>query len=231
MRNDRYYAVSYRVEGPTTSDADDQYVGTLSRNANERDTILLKLIARPQMQPGFRSIWKRMMRNRYTIGVPNINPQDARLGMWYYRSTNDSADVIDGAQPRSVAESDSSSMPEVARRGSSLRYAPTTTPRITFSSIRHISPSGRTTSARLLRPCPRSALTLSSKKSKCGNPRPTCVRFRPTRLLPTPNCRRYGLLPAKCIRQILHRPRSKPVLLRGGALCFWISAVMMLILT
>ncbi len=102
LRNDRYYAVSYRVEGPTTSDADDEYVGTLSRNANERDTILLKLIARPQMQPGFRAIWKRMMRNRYPIGVPNINAQDARLGMWYYRSTNDSADVIDGAQDKIV---------------------------------------------------------------------------------------------------------------------------------
>lgn len=102
LRNDRYYAVSYRIEGPTTSDADDLYYGTLSRNANERDTVVLKLIARPQMQPGFRKIWKRMMRNRYPVGMPNMNAQDAKLGMWYYRSTNDSTDVLEGAPDKVV---------------------------------------------------------------------------------------------------------------------------------
>ncbi len=102
LRNDRYYAVSYRIEGATTAEEDDEYYGTLSRNANERDTVVLKLIARPQMQPGFRTIWKRMMRNRYTVGVPNINAQDAKLGMWYYRSTNDSTDVLEGAPDKIV---------------------------------------------------------------------------------------------------------------------------------
>ncbi|MFN5876831.1 MAG: cell surface protein SprA, partial [Ignavibacteria bacterium] len=85
IRNDRYYAVGYRVEGKTVENSDDEYYGTLTTNANERDTLILKLIARPQMQPGFRTLWKRMMRNRYNIGVPNINPQEAKIGMWYYR--------------------------------------------------------------------------------------------------------------------------------------------------
>ncbi|MFM8770569.1 MAG: cell surface protein SprA, partial [Candidatus Kapaibacterium sp.] len=102
LRNDRYYAVSYRIEGPTTSELDDEYVGTLARNAAEKDTIILKLIARPQMQPGFRKIWKRMMRNRYQVGMPNMNAVDAKLGMWYYRSTNDSADVLEGAPDKIV---------------------------------------------------------------------------------------------------------------------------------
>ena len=102
LRNDRYYAVSYRIEGSTTSEQDDEYVGTLARNAEEKDTIILKLIARPQMQPGFRKIWKRMMRNRYQVGMPNMNAVDAKLGMWYYRSTNDSADVLEGAPDKIV---------------------------------------------------------------------------------------------------------------------------------
>ena len=99
LRSDRYYAVSYRIAGPTTSREDDLTFGTLSSSdgVNERDTLILKLIARQQMQPGFRTLWKRFMKNIYNIGVANVNPQDAKIGMWYYRSTNDSADVLAGA--------------------------------------------------------------------------------------------------------------------------------------
>lgn len=97
LRTDRYYAISYRTEGPTSSVDDDLYHGTLTTIVGLKDTLLLKLIARPQMQPGFRSLWKRLMKNIYNIGVANVNPQDARIGMWYYRSTNDSTDVLEGA--------------------------------------------------------------------------------------------------------------------------------------
>lgn len=97
LRNDRYYAVGYRTEGATTDNSDDEYFGTLTTNANEKDTLILKLVARPQMQPGFKTLWKRMMRNRYNVGVPNLNPQEAKIGMWYYRNTNDSSDVLEGA--------------------------------------------------------------------------------------------------------------------------------------
>ncbi|MBK7577500.1 MAG: cell surface protein SprA [Ignavibacteria bacterium] len=97
LRTDRYYAVAYRTEGPTTDNKDDLYHGTLTNTVNEKDTLILKLVARPQMQPGFRLLWKRLMKNIYNIGVANVNPQDARIGMWYYRSTNDSTDVLEGA--------------------------------------------------------------------------------------------------------------------------------------
>jgi cell surface protein SprA len=43
-----------------------------------------------------------MMRNRYPVGMPNMNAQDAKLGMWYYRSTNDSTDVLEGAPDKIV---------------------------------------------------------------------------------------------------------------------------------
>lgn len=97
LRSDRFYAVSYRYEGPTNSPDDDLYVGTQTNTVGEKDTLILKLIARPQMQPGFRKLWQRMMRNRYNLGLANVNPADARIGMWYYRSTNDSTDVLEGA--------------------------------------------------------------------------------------------------------------------------------------
>ncbi len=99
LRSDRYYAVSYRIAGPTPSRDDDLTYGMLSSSdgVSERDTLILKLIARPQMQPGFRTLWKRFMKNIYNIGIANVNPQDAKIGMWYYRSTNDSADVLEGA--------------------------------------------------------------------------------------------------------------------------------------
>ncbi len=102
LRSDRFYAVSYRVEGPTTAPEDDLYVGTLSNNANPKDTLILKLIARQSMQPGFRTLWNRMMKNRYNVGLTNVATEDANIGMWYYRGTNDSADVLEGAPDKIV---------------------------------------------------------------------------------------------------------------------------------
>lgn len=102
FRPDRTYAVSYRIEGPTADTADDVYYGNLTSNSRPGDTLMLKLIARPQLQPGFRTIWKRQMRNRYAIGASNVNAQDARIGMWYFRNTNDSTDVLAGAPDKIV---------------------------------------------------------------------------------------------------------------------------------
>lgn len=103
LRSDRYYAVSYRVEGASSSTSvDDVYYGTLSRDAKDKDTLVLKLIARPQMQPGFRAIWARLMKNRYTTGLTNVSATDADIGMWYYRKSNDSTDVLEGAPDKIV---------------------------------------------------------------------------------------------------------------------------------
>lgn len=102
LRTDRTYAVAYRVEGPTSSQADDLYFGTLSRDVGERDTLVLKLIATRQMQPGFRNIWKRQMRNRYNLGLANVNPADSKINMWYFQATNDSGDVLRDAPDKLV---------------------------------------------------------------------------------------------------------------------------------
>lgn len=102
LRTDRSYAVSYRTEGPTSSPDDDDYHGTLSTTATEKDTLVLKLVTRPNMQPGYRNIWKRQMRNIYAIGVTNVSATDAKIGMWYFRNTNDSGDVLNGAPDKIV---------------------------------------------------------------------------------------------------------------------------------
>lgn len=97
MRTDRTYAVSYRTEGPTSDPGDDLYHGNLTTTVNLTDTLVLKLIYRQNIQPGFRTIWKRQMRNRFNIGITNVSPADARIGLWYFRNTNDSTDVLQGA--------------------------------------------------------------------------------------------------------------------------------------
>jgi len=97
MRTERTYAVSYRTEGPTPDASDDLYHGTLSTNVGITDTLVLKLLYRQNIQPGFRTIWRRQMRNKFTIGITNVSPADAKIGLWYFRNTNDSTDVLQGA--------------------------------------------------------------------------------------------------------------------------------------
>jgi len=102
LRQDRYYAVSYRVEGPTRDPSDDRYYGTLSGLSGERDTLILKLIYRPNLQPGFTSLWKRQMKNIYDLNVRNVNVNDTRINIWYINKSNDSTDILEGAPDKLV---------------------------------------------------------------------------------------------------------------------------------
>lgn len=104
MRNDRYYGVAYRIEGPTTAKEDDIYVGTSSSDptVNINDTLVLKLIYRPTMQPGFKTLWERQMKNKYSINASNINTNETSVNIWYYNPTNDSVDVLPDAPDKLV---------------------------------------------------------------------------------------------------------------------------------
>src|SRR5690606_38569571 len=53
LREDRKYAVSYITEGATPSPNDDQYHGTFSNSVGLKDTLILKLVSVPNLQPGF----------------------------------------------------------------------------------------------------------------------------------------------------------------------------------
>jgi cell surface protein SprA len=111
LRRDRTYAVAYRIEGATARQEDDLCFGTLSNinttglrpgesTTSTQATVVLKLVYRPNMQPGFRSLWARQMQNVYNIGATNVGLKDSRIGFWYLQNNNDSVGVLTGfAQP------------------------------------------------------------------------------------------------------------------------------------
>ncbi|MFH1049515.1 MAG: cell surface protein SprA [bacterium] len=103
LRTDRFYAVSYRIAGvDNTSNEDDWYYGTLSSQMREKDTVILKLVYRPNMQPGFDTLWSRQMKNIYSINASNVDVSSTRIGLWYINQNNDSSDVLPGAPDKLV---------------------------------------------------------------------------------------------------------------------------------
>ncbi|MDC1068928.1 cell surface protein SprA [Candidatus Kapabacteria bacterium] len=54
------------------------------------------------MQPGFKDIWGRQMRNIYNIATNNINAETADINVWYLRQSNDSVDVLEGSNQKLV---------------------------------------------------------------------------------------------------------------------------------
>lgn len=102
LRRDRTYAVAYRIEGQTNAKEDDQIVGTFSNMIGEKDTLILRLVYRPNMQPAFRSIWERQMRNIYALGMSNVSIENTDIRILYIRSSNDSSDVLEGTQDKIV---------------------------------------------------------------------------------------------------------------------------------
>lgn len=102
LRPDRYYAVSYRIEGQTSGPEDDLYYGSFSTDVSENDTLILKLVYRPNMQPGFKSLWERQMKNIYSINASYVDVSNTRIGVWYINQDNDSSDVLPGAPDKLV---------------------------------------------------------------------------------------------------------------------------------
>ena len=102
LRPDRYYGVAYRIEGPTSAREDDLCFGTLASIAGPKDTLLLKLVYRPNLQPGFKSLWERQMKNIFDVNSRNINVSETKINVWYLNRNNDSTDVIEGAPDKLV---------------------------------------------------------------------------------------------------------------------------------
>lgn len=102
LRQDRTYGVVYRIEGETPDPNDDIYFGKFSDMVGERDTLILKLIYRPNLVPGYKLLWDRQMKNKYSINASNVNVSETKIGIWYFRQTNDSTDLIEGATDKLV---------------------------------------------------------------------------------------------------------------------------------
>ncbi len=107
LRQDRSYAVSFITNGttnPVNNDSlENDYYGTPAWALKNKDTMVLRLIYRPNMQPGFKVLWSRMMKNIYNINATNVNMNDTRIGIYYLNQTNDSADVLPGAPDKIVS--------------------------------------------------------------------------------------------------------------------------------
>jgi cell surface protein SprA len=102
MRQDRYYAVAYRIEGTTLDTVDDVYYGTISTFQREKDTLILKLVYRPNLLPTYQSLWARTMKNIYQINATNVSTADTKINLWYVNQNNDSSDVLMGAPDKLV---------------------------------------------------------------------------------------------------------------------------------
>ncbi len=102
LRQDRYYAVAYRVEGATLAPEDDEYFGTFSTIIGEKDTMILKLIYRPNMLPTYKTLWKRQMKNIYSINASNVSLGETGINLWYLNQTNDSTAILPGAPDKLV---------------------------------------------------------------------------------------------------------------------------------
>ncbi len=102
LRPDRYYAVAYRIEGPSAAREDDICYGTLASISGPKDTLILKLLFRPNLQPGFTTLWERQMKNIFDINSRNVNVSETKINVWYLNRNNDSTDVIEGAPDKLV---------------------------------------------------------------------------------------------------------------------------------
>ncbi len=102
MHQDRFYAVAYSIENEVDAPEDDKFYGTFSSSISKEDTMILKLIYRPNLQPQFKTLWDRQMKNIYQINASNINTADTKIGLWYIRQTNDSVDVLEGVPDKLV---------------------------------------------------------------------------------------------------------------------------------
>ncbi|MFC2130685.1 hypothetical protein ACFLSQ_04565 [Bacteroidota bacterium] len=102
LRPERYYGVSYRIEGETNAMEDDWYYGTFSTQTGEKDTLIMKLIYRPNMQPGFNTLWQRQLKNKYYVGEKNIDVSKTEINMYYINANNDTLEYFDGINDKLV---------------------------------------------------------------------------------------------------------------------------------
>lgn len=105
LRPDRTYAIAYSIEGEDIgSTAQDRYYGYFSDEVgDDNDTLVLKLLYARNMQPGYRTLWSRQMKNVYPINATNVNTQDTKINIWYINQNNDSTDILEGANHKLVS--------------------------------------------------------------------------------------------------------------------------------
>ncbi len=92
------YAIAYRTEGPTSGPEDDYYYGTLSTSMGLSDTVLLKLIYRPNMLPEYKTLWSRKMKNIYSVFEQNIDKSNSDIKIFYVGANGDTLDYLENVE-------------------------------------------------------------------------------------------------------------------------------------
>ena len=70
-------AVAYKLDGPTTSESDDEVYGEFIENGDTNTTrrLVLKMIKPANLQPKFTTAWMLQLKNIYPTGVRNVKPE------------------------------------------------------------------------------------------------------------------------------------------------------------
>jgi hypothetical protein len=99
LQPDRFYSISYRIEGETTNSNDDIFYGNFSSQTLETDTLIFKLIYRPNIQPGYSSLWQRQMKNKYYVGEKFIDYSKSEVEIYYIGENNQKRTYLDEDLP------------------------------------------------------------------------------------------------------------------------------------
>ena len=95
LRQDRTYAVAYRIEGETTAMEDDLFYGTLSTVSAPKDTLILKLIYIGNIIPDFTSLWQRQLKNYYQFDMSGIDMDKIDIKIYYIYQYNDTLEYFE----------------------------------------------------------------------------------------------------------------------------------------
>ncbi len=98
LRSDRSYAVSYRVEAGTTAAQDDLRCGSFASGSGGNDTLVLKLIYRPDFNPAFSILWQRQLRNIFVLADRSFNPSDVNINVYYRNDRGEETEFL-GSRP------------------------------------------------------------------------------------------------------------------------------------
>ncbi|HVK37479.1 MAG TPA: cell surface protein SprA [Candidatus Kapabacteria bacterium] len=97
LQADKMYAVAYR----TADSIYGEFANT--RPDNDSATVVLKLVYVPSMQPEFRSLWRRQMKNIYPLqGVRNVDVSASKITITYGVPPDTSAVLRTEGNPRLV---------------------------------------------------------------------------------------------------------------------------------
>jgi cell surface protein SprA len=95
LTDQQIVAVSYRIEGATTSQSDDRYFGEFP--IDDTSKLVLKLIKPSNLQPSYRRAWKMMLKNIYSVGGTGLREENFKVKIVREQEAGDPTEQILGS--------------------------------------------------------------------------------------------------------------------------------------